>query len=652
MAYLDETNVFDTYRKAVAYMRPSFDPIDEQERIANNLPHPGIDPAYPKVTDGTTSSIVKKTGRRIVQQLPTGRVTSDTNDWLSIVASFVYLSKIIPNANEQYALLQKCWLMIDRALTNGASHSLSPFINRGSYFGPDMTIPYIKNVYFEPGKISDSDSNCLFVDAWYQPADLEAIIKKEKELAKSAKERGEKYEGTWDLKVLEELKLMVTNKTEAEESKHQGPKDSDTKSGIKLTHAFQRGVGATFYTIHDQSKQIARRKKNKDPRGEWPEQTMYFEIDGISPLGRGLVQQVAPLQNLMDAEMQMYQYNRALMLNPPLVKRGTWNKSQAKFAPNVLIDMGSDPNSSLDPLKIDSSAIANFPANYGLMKSQLLNLASSPDTSISAEVGNPGFSKTDSGVKQVAANVSVDDNYIRKQFETWFERWSETAINLYFAERTGTEELQLDSETAIKLRKLEQEGKLDPGFVSDDDKILINYDQATEALKFEVDASTSNMKNDAQQLEALDGLLGRLEASPVLQATIPQDKILGIWNAIVQSSGVENPEDSTIDIEEWKREQEEALAQEQMMAEQQMAQEQAMMGQAMQAPEGAELELPQEEMPMEEPQDMAPEDLAFMTALQDMGYTEDQILMAMALTERPDLSDEEILEMLGEPQDG
>jgi hypothetical protein len=526
-------------------------------------------------------------------------------------------------------------MMIGRAMTHGASHSYCPFINRGDYFGTDMVIPYIKNVKFESGKLSDLASNCEFLESWYQTADIEGIIEREKKL----KKEDPSYEATWDLKALEEVKDYITQKNEEEASKNEGKRDQSYKSGVKLVHAFQNGKGAKFYTFHPSSEKIVRTKVNKDPRGLKPMDTMYYETDGISPLGRGIVDQVGSLQNLMDSEMQMYQYNRALMLNPPLIKRGQYSKTQVKFQPNVIIDLGSDPNSSLEALKIDTTAISNFPQNYGLMKSQLLNLTASPDTSISAEVGNPGFSKTPAGVNAQQANVSVDDNYIRKQFETWFERWSETAINLYFAEQTGIQEIQLDKDTAMKLRKFEETGELQPGFVSEDDKIMLDFDSATEALKFEVDASTSNMKNDAMQLEALDGLLARLEKSTVLQGIIPPKKIVGAWNSIVQASGVENPEELAVSEQELQEQEQQQMEQAQM----QMEQEAALMQQA-QLP----AEVMTEEMPMEqvqpEPQ-MQEDDLAFITALQDMGYSDEKIQQALAM-DQMGYSNEDIIEIL------
>lgn len=626
-------------------MRPFIDPLDEFERIARNQPHPGIDKSYPKVTDGTTSSIIQKTPRRIVQQIPTGSVKGE--GWLPIVAGFIFRSEIIPNANEQNAFIDKCWRLIRSALGFGAAHSYTPIVNRGDYFGPDLGIPYIKNVKFQAGKLSDLESQCVFLEAWYQPSDIDHIISKEKKLAKSAKQRGEKADSSWDLEALKEIKDMVSAKADEEKSVNDGKAKDDThKGGVKLVHAFERGVGSTFYTFHPSSQKIVRKKKNPDPRGDIPVQTMYFETDGINPLGRGIVEQVGSLQNLMDSEMQMYQYNRALMLNPPLIKRGSFNKTQVKFVPNVIIDVGVDPNADVKPLTIDTSAIQNFAQNYGLMKSQLLNLTSSPDTSISSDVGNPGFSKTPAGVNAVQANVSVDDNYIRKQFEQWFERWAETAINLYFAEKTGIHEIQLDKETASKLRKMPefQPGGAMDGSISPENVILVDFDEATEALKFEVDASTSNMKDNTQQLEALDALLTRIESSSILQSIIPPKKIIGAWNSIVHASGVENPEELEVSEEELEELEQQAMEQEQMAQEQMMA-EQGMADQMQGMPPEMPIEQPME-VPEQPPEaQFTEEDIAFFTALQDMGYSDEKIMQADAMLQSG-MGEEEVLEML------
>jgi hypothetical protein len=611
-------------------MLPLFKPLDEYERIARNQPHPGIDKSYPKVTDGTTAAIIQKTPKRIIQQIPTGKVQAQGDEFTGIVAEFIFTNRIIPNANHQFALIQKWWTIISRGLTYGCCPYYTPFLNRADYFGTDLAVPFIKDVFLEPGKLSDADSNFIFMRSWYQPRDIEAIIDKEKSLKTKAKERQKKnkdepaYESGWNLTALRDIKDQVSsNVNRATEGKTNNDKKS-VKEGVEIIHAFQRGKGAKFFSFHAPTGKIVRTKVNKDPRGQIPIGFFYADVDLSNPLGRGYVENVSSLQNLIDSEMQMYQYNRALMLNPPMVKRGNWSKTQAKFAPNVIIDLGSDPNSSFDSLKIDSTAITAFPNNYGLMKSQLLNVLSSPDSSISSEVGNPGFSKTPAGVNMQAANVSVDDNYIRKQFEHSFENWAETAINLYFAERTGVEELQLDKATANKIRQI------DESLVSEDDKIRVDYEDTSEKLKFEVDASTSNMKDNNTRLEALDGLLARLDKSPALQGLVAPDKVAATWNSIVAASGTENPEDLTIDLDEMKAKQEEA----EMMAEQQAMQQGAQPG-----------------MP---PQEQAPaagasgeDDAAFVAQLQELGISDERIQQALAM-EQSGMPEEQILEMLAE----
>lgn len=543
--YLKPDTVVEVFRSSRQYTEGLSDNFPEYERLARNKPHDSIPKEYPKTTDGTTASIIRKTPHRIIQQLPTGKVRSVTDDWLSVIASFVYTHKIIPQANEGYALLQKCWNVVERFLTFGFCPTYVPFVNHYGYFCTDLRLPYWGDIFIQPGKLSDADSNYIFMRSWWKTKDIEALIASQSKLDPKSR--------TWDIAALKQVKDLVATKDEKAKTPVERDKNIDSKGGVELITGFQRGVGAKFYTFHVNSNTIVRTKINKDPRGEIPIAFAYGDIDGSNPFGRSIIDLVGGMQNLMDAEVQMYQYNRALQLNPPLLKRGNFNKNQVVFAPNRIIDLGSNPDAMVEPLKLDTAALANFPNNYGLMKSQLLNLLASPDTSISAEVGNPGFSKTPQGVEASRANLNIDDNYVRKQFETWFERWSETAINLYFAERTGIEELQLDKRTADELRKLSLEGKFDPSLLSEDNRVRIDYNTATEQLKFEVDASTSKKLDELAQLQSFEGIASLLDKNKFLQGLVPQEKQLGLWNSIIMNSGIQDPTELTLNEEEIKQ---------------------------------------------------------------------------------------------------
>lgn len=577
-SYLDETNLSSKYFASKDYTEDLTSPYPEFERISRNKPSEDTDNRYSDVTDGTSASIVRKLGKRIVQQLPTGRIKSDDdNSWLPIIAEFIYTNKILPYAVLDYDLIQKCWQAIERGATYGAQCIYTPFVNHDGEFTSDMSLPYWADVFIPKGTKSGYAHKYVFVRTWWQKEDIEAQIEQEKDLAKRAKERGEKYETEWDLKSLEEAKESFSRKEDKEKDPNERDREVDT-AGIEVVTGFQHGAGATFYTFipsstsnsnnakSDDDTLILRRKVNKDPRGKMPIDWYYNDTDGFNPLGRGLIELIGALQNLIDSDMQMYQYNRALMLAPPVVKRGTFSKKKIVFEPNAVIDVGNDPGADVKPLNIDTSAVVNYPDLYGLQKSQMLNLTASSDTSISAEVGNPGFGKTPTAINAQQQNLSIDDNYVRKNFEAMWENWSETAINVYFAERQGKEELQLDKKTADRLRKLATEGKFDDSMLSDEDKIIIDYDTATPALKFRVDASTSKMKEDQSQSEILMDLLDKASSNPVLSQLIPQDKFLAAWNKIVANSAVEDPEDISIDLEEFRKQQEMAAAQQSQMA--------------------------------------------------------------------------------------
>lgn len=538
-SYLTKDNVVKRYTAAKTYTDELTVPFPEFQRIARNKPYRGDDPNYPSVTDGTTASIIRKTPKRIIQQLPTGSVVTDGGDWLGIVGNFILTNKILPYANEEYDLIQKCWTVIENGLSFGSCATYTPFINHDGYMCPDLSTIYWGDIMLQPGKKSGYACSYVFMRSWWQKEDIESLIDRETKLKTSKEKRGETYDSSWDLDALGKVKIEQGEK----DAKAMTPEEKErgtSSTPIELVTGFQKGIGGQFFTFNPGTKEIVRTETNKDPRGKIPIDFMYGDIDGTNPLGRGIIELVGGLQNLIDSDMQMYQYNRALMLDPPIVKKGTFSKNKVKYAPAAIIDMGSDMNGEIIPLNVDTTAIENYPALYGLQKSQLLNLVNSPDSSISSDVGNPSFSKTAQGVQQQQAVISVDDNYVTKMFEAWFEHWAETALNLYFAKRSGIEELQLDKDTAMKLREL-------PGFkeslLNEQNQIRINYNTDTPALKFRVDPNTTSVKDKAAQVADATNLLDIVMKYSMLNSNFggPIDVDV-LARRIVVNSGVDDPE--------------------------------------------------------------------------------------------------------------
>lgn len=560
--YLTPDNIFDRFEASKVYTDSLTKMFPEYQRIADALPKAGIAKHLPKTVDGTTSSIVKKTPRRTVQQLPTGNVTGD-EEWVNLVATDITLNEIIPHANSQFELLEKCWQSEEGKLTRGYAPIYCPVVHEGDYIGPDWLNPWWGDVFIQPGKLSDADSKYIFLRSWWREEDIDALIDG---LSKNSKDDPN---GGWDVANLREVKTKEQTKDDQAQTPADKQMAINQRGGIELIIGFQRGVKSSFITFHRESRLIVRTKENLDPSGGIPVNFNYCETDGTNPFGRGFVAMVYNTQNLMDSDDQMYQHNRALMLAPPIIKRGVWNKSQAQLIPNAIWDLGSNAGNTAETVKIDSTAIAQYPALFQLNQSRLYNLLSAPNNAIPSGVGGVQNSKTPDGVKQTNANLSIDDNYIAKKFLSAFGNWATNAINIWFALHTGIEEQQLTAETAAKLRNIE--GFPADELLSDDNKIRINYDDPTEVLTFETDPASIKKQDDSVQVATVTGLLSTLESTPILQKIVPEKKVVAAWNAIVAASGIEDPEDMRISDQEY----EENLQKQAAAAEQQAQAEQA-----------------------------------------------------------------------------
>lgn len=514
MAILETKDQIDeAYRAADKFIQPYFEPLAEFERIARNKPHPNVIKAkLPRVTDGTLASVVQSQPRRIIQRLPTGRVHSPLAADLEPYVNYIWTNQILPHANTSGDPLQKWWITSTRAKTYGSQPIYSFFKNDGEYYGADFVPPYIKDVRPEPGCLNANDSEYMFLVSWWTKGHVQALIEREKKLKRKAKERSDQYDSKWNLSALAELLDGLEPKEQAAKSPAE---DKDTAQGyVKIIHAFQRGIDENFFSYSPKLNKIVRTWTNPDPRGCLPIHYMYETLDLSNPLGRGTVELSGGMQNLLDSRVQTYQLTQTLMTSPPVMKWGNVKTASIKLKPSQVIDMGMDQNSKLEPWRIETQAIANFANDYGLIKSQILNLTNNQDTSVGASAGNPSFSKTPAGVNANQQRVGVEDNYFRKQFETAFEAVSETMLNLHFAESDGTQEIALTEEFLEQIQGDEPEAPDDKarrkGPITVDPakkQATIAYSDIKTKFKFEVNPTSTKVPDDEDQVAKLHELL-------------------------------------------------------------------------------------------------------------------------------------------------
>lgn len=532
--FFDAETAVEAYNESKFWYWRYFNPLDEFERLARNKPSRDIDPELPHITDGTLAAIVQEQPKRIIQQVPDGLVTCKSKPELAKIADYVLRTELIPMYNRMGNMLQKSWSMTSKAKTYGVATSYTFFTSSKGKFHTDFVIPYVKDVLGEKGKVFLPDCNIRFMRSWYQRRDIQAIINREKALLEANKG----YQSEWDLKLLAQfLETGSTQKPADLMTPAEKEKGGDT-GGYEVIHAFQVGVGAQFYSfspLFQQGKPL-RAKINPDPRGLIPLDDMYCNIDLSNPLGRGDVELSGGVQNLIDQQMQMYQFLTTLLMGPPLQVWGTVNKNRLKLRPNAIWDMGKVPTNKVEPYQVHNHAVDTFPNIYGLLKSQILNMQATQDTSVSAQDGNPNFSKTQAGVEAQQQRLGVSDNFLRKQFEEWFEDQSETSVNIYFAERRGSHSIQLDADDRADFAKSQSANMVDKKGV-----LTFNYSDINKvSFQFEVDPSSSEIKEDQDNAGKLTEVLELMQKvpDPTVQQAIPK-----VVKLIISEIGAEGTDD-------------------------------------------------------------------------------------------------------------
>lgn len=482
--YLNETNLKDALRDSEAYMKPFYQAFPEIERITKGLPGK-VPEGKPRVTDGTLAGIRRETPKQIIQQLPSGRAQIKGHEDMEDYANAVLTDIILPNANSGGTPYAKAKNAIKDTISNGASAVYCFFNRRGDILSADYRRIYVKDILFEKGKVSEFDCNFMWMIGWYTLADLKAIMYQQQNLKKSKTDRKEAFDSEWNL---EELQNLIDA---GEQEKDDDKKSSDEKKSwsegngfFKIAHAFQSGVGGTFYSYAPKMDKVLRKWTNPDPRGVIPIHVLVPEEDYANPYGEPLAAISIGKQQLLDFDMQTYQYGQGLGYDPPVKKWGDTPATRIKLAPGNVIELdGSKTTDDFEVVDIGNSATTNFANNYGLLKSQILNeTGRTGDTSISSASGNPGFGKTPTAIKQNTNRLSISDNDLRLSYELWQGRIHETLLNLHFAESRGTKELELESDTLKRL-------KLDKNPV-------VDYDKEFGKIKFHVNAGSAQKLSD------------------------------------------------------------------------------------------------------------------------------------------------------------
>lgn len=565
---LNENNLFQAYDDAVLYTESLNDPFPEFQRIARNKPYPDLARKYPKVAEGSTAAYIQQKPRDLIQQTPSGDVTVDalgqmpkgwTPEAFQLVAQWELDFEIIPNANEDYPVFEKAQNGMEQALTVGFTCTTAPFYNHDGTWTTDMTMAYWGDVIQPAGYKSIKQSPFTFLRGWWPPERIDQII------ANPAKATA----GGWNVPNLTQAKTELETKDQKSETPSEKARGLP-ESYVPIVVAYQKGVLAPIFTFNPDSKKILRTKPNPDPRGHKNVQTLYGLVDGTNPMGLSVVELVGAWQNLMDNDVQAYQYNRAYNVDPATIRQG--NIGDGDLHPGATFT-AQDENDGIEVLSIDSTALSEYPTTYEWQRGVLMNMLNSPT---SAGDGDAPLGTTPAGIRSAASAISTDDLSYVQHLHDWFEDWGETSLNITFAERKGIQKLELDDATADQLRALAAEPQLDSkgkeitangkplmkfdGTLLEGNTLTFDFDQKLPIFRFHVNGGSSKLQDETAQLQSLESLLNMVSENEILQQIAGVTKVAELYNKIVTISGVHDSDSLLIDLDALEKQQEAATA--------------------------------------------------------------------------------------------
>lgn len=506
MAFLeDKDEIYRLYTTAVDESRVWRKDYHEFERLADNDLIDDLDESLPEVNDGSLAASLFKLPKRIVNSKLSGTVTSADRDeaWLTEIANMQWVNKIIPNANSQAPFIRKWKDAVRKAAIYGSVPLITLFVERGNYTGADFIVGQPQDVTLEPGKVSDYDSDVMFWDVYFTDLQLKGIVEQAKAETADAKKSGEDGYNKWNIPALE--KILASKQTDDRNSQDDYKQKQDksvVKGGYHFCIVVQRGKDAPFYMYHKDTKETVREWSNPDPTGDVPIHFLYCYQDFINPYGIGIVKLAGGTQNVLDYMRQADVLATQLGFRPPVSIGGNTDNTDFDSILYAQDQQWIIGEASVQREEISNDIYRELPNRVSMYQTSLQKMIPMGDTTIASGSGDPQFSKTPAGVKQQAANLSIDDEDFKDNLDMTYAAVAKSMINVHFANMQGTDLMKLSDEEREIMAKsgvdfpVDQQGEPTNEFE-------LAWDDARGEFDFEIDPEADKTQDEEKRLEGL-----------------------------------------------------------------------------------------------------------------------------------------------------
>lgn len=454
-------------------------------------------------SEGSTQYILRKVLADTIQRVPDGELETqyDKESKEHIWLQYIFNNKVVSSEYEGIDMMSN--------LTNSFKMSfIYSFAPVRTGFERDVdgdvrigfSLEQWSDVFVNPDCRDIRRPEVVYFRQYMSRDDVEGLIDRQ---------TGAVFDSTYNEDVIHYIldEDLFTSRHAESEKLGDRMKGSTSIASITLITEYRRGADE-FVTFVPELKAEFRRVPNYDPRHGIPWNFLVLEPDPDFPLGVSQVEFLLADQQFNDLFQTSAYKNLLLAMEPPIMVSG-WetNPSSYKFEPRKIWNLGNNPNSKVEPVKIDNAVLSGWSTTREAIASSMLRNLNVMDGQVAADMHVSSYSKTAPGVQQQQENKSITVNQYQKRVEDFFSQWAVQALRMYVNAMNGKHEMTVDEETRRRLFDIGEKDCIDGN------RITIDFSElSSDMLEFKVRAGSLVQRKEDQELEKLTVMM-----QPIIQ---------------------------------------------------------------------------------------------------------------------------------------
>lgn len=436
------------------YFNTKRDAIDTWEKLFHNqladkMSHEGKS----QIFDPKLSTLLIERSYRVMSQLATGKAKAiSKNDMGTAKLMDLIVDKYVnPNANAQFDLLTKLRMVDLYSNLYGIFYTLIDWdVKKNGYIGPDIWLLNIRDVFPQVGAVSLDDSDYCIVRTWKPLSYFERLAKQKREGYKNLEKIITALKG----KTGDKTSKDARDKSQREEDQYPTTDEAKEKGYFEVLSQYEGDRWVDFVTAAGME---YRDTKNPHDDGELPVVAKYSIPLLDDPMGMGDFERGAPMQQLINANWNLYLDGVKITQAPPVlinkdaiaVPSSIQNIAGAKW---MLRTGQAGVQGAVGTLQLNPQGISTFNNTHNIASGSLLNLFGTTDTSVTQET-EAGFGKTPKALQMQQMRENTRDNADRFYMEQYLKKVYKKFVNLIAKKQSSAITLRLFDEEVQEIAR-------------------------------------------------------------------------------------------------------------------------------------------------------------------------------------------------------